>query len=106
MRRKEKTSKTERRKKQMLEEQGIIVNAQFKVEKALRERNAFDENSAADAKKAEVDFEGVLDMMQKNGLIAKTAEGKIFLTEKGQTHQPYPARKSLGGKFVRFSRNK
>ncbi|MCW4000041.1 MAG: hypothetical protein NWE93_07365 [Candidatus Bathyarchaeota archaeon] len=90
----------------MLEEQGIIVNSEFKIEKALKERGAFDEKSAADAEKADVNYEGVLELMEKNGLIAKTSEGKVYLTEKGKTHQPRSTRQGIVRRFIRFSRNK
>jgi hypothetical protein len=64
--------------------QGIIINARSKIEKALKQRKAFDENTAADAEEAKMNFKGVLDLMEKNGLIGRTSEGKIFMTKQGQ----------------------
>ena len=71
----------------VVEIQGIIVNARFKIEKALKQRKAFDENNAADAEEAKVNFRGVLDLMEKNGLIGRTPEGKIFMTKQGREKQ-------------------
>ena len=45
---------------------------------------AFDENSAADEEEEKINFEATLDLMEKNGLIEKTFNGKIFMTKKGQ----------------------
>jgi len=74
-------------KTRIVEIQGIMVNARFKIEKALKQRKAFDENTAADAEEAKVNFKGVIDLMEKNGLIARTPEGKIFMTKQGQEKQ-------------------
>ena len=71
----------------IVEIQGIIVNARFKIEKALKKRKAFDENTATDAEEAKVNFKGVIDLMEKNGLIARTPDGKIFMTKQGQEKQ-------------------
>jgi len=71
----------------VFEIQGKIVNARFKIEKALNQRKAFDENTATDAEEAKVNFKGVLDLMEKNGLIGRTHEGKIFMTKQGQEKQ-------------------
>jgi hypothetical protein len=71
----------------VLEIQGIIINARYKIEKALKERNAFDENTATDAQEAKVNFVGVLDLMERGGLIARTADGKVFMTQKGLEKQ-------------------
>ncbi len=93
-----------------IELQGIIISTRFRIEKALKERKAFNEKTAADAQEANVNFQGVLDLMERDGLIVKTSEGRIFMTPKGQekqirgftVHNRLPAVK----KFVRFSRNK
>jgi hypothetical protein len=61
-----------------VEVQGIIVNARFKIERALAEREAYDEGSAADLETAQVHFVGILDLMEQGGLIGKTA-GAGFL---------------------------
>jgi hypothetical protein len=94
----------------MMETEGIIVNSRFKIETALKERKAFNEQSAVNLEEAKLNFVAVLDVMEKGGLIGKTPEGKIFMTPKGQAQQVrgfyvsnnFPADR----KFVRFSRNK
>ncbi len=94
----------------MLEESGIITSTRFKIETALKERKAFDKKSAADLEEAKINFQAVLDVMEKSGLIGRTSEGKIFMTQKGQEEQRrgfsisnnLPAER----KFIRFSRNK
>jgi len=94
----------------MMETLGIITNSRFKIETALNERKAFDEQSAANLENAKVNFASILDVMEKIGLIGKTPEGKIFITPKGQEQQirgfsvsnNFPSDR----KFVRFSRNK
>ena len=63
---------------------GIILFAQAKIQKELKEREAFDESSAADAEEAKINFKSILDLMEKGGLIERTFEGKIFITQKGQ----------------------
>jgi len=94
----------------MMETTSIITNSRFKIETALKERKAFDEQSAANLEDAKVNFVSILDVMEKSGLIGKTPEGKIFMTPKGQEQQirgfsvsnNFPSDR----KFVRFSRNK
>jgi len=93
-----------------METLGIITNSRFKIETALNERKAFDEQSAANLENAKVNFASILDAVEKIGLIGKTPEGKIFMTPKGQEQQirgfsvsnNFPSDR----KFVRFSRNK
>ncbi len=93
----------------MLEQEGIIANTRFKIEYALKREGAFDEKSALDAEEAHIDFHAMLDVMEKSGLISRTQEGKVFMTQKGQEENlrgftisnQFPNRK-----FVRFSRNK
>lgn len=70
-----------------VEIQGIIINARFKIEKALEDRKAFDANTAVDAEEAGVNSREVLDLMARDGLIGRTSEGKIFMTKKGQERQ-------------------
>lgn len=66
---------------------GIISSAQAKIQKELKEREAFDETSAADAEEAKINFKVILDLMEKNGLIGRTCDGKIFMTQKEQQKQ-------------------
>jgi hypothetical protein len=66
---------------------GIIICTQAKIEKELNEMKAFDEYSAADAEEARINFKAMLDLMEKNGLMGRTFNGKIFMTKKGQENQ-------------------
>jgi hypothetical protein len=34
-----------------------------------------------------LDFEAVLEAMEPSGLIARTSEGKVYMTKKGQSQQ-------------------
>ncbi len=94
----------------MFEAAGIITSTRFKIETALKERKAFDITTAANLEEAQVNFVAILDVMEKSGLIGKTPEGKVFMTQKGQEQQirgfaisnNFPSSR----KFVRFSRNK
>jgi hypothetical protein len=87
----------------------IISIAQAKIGKELQERKAFDENSAADAEEAKINFKAVLDIMERGGLICRTYEGKVFITKKGQEKQENDFStdsSTTQRKIVRFSRNK
>jgi hypothetical protein len=66
---------------------GIIVCAQAKIQKELKEGEAFDESSVTDAEEAKINFKSILDLMERSGLIGRTWEGKIFITQKGQQKQ-------------------
>ncbi len=94
----------------LLEASGIITSTRIKIETALKERKAFDEHSAADLEEAQVNFQPILDVMEKSGLIGKTSGGKVFMTQKGQEEHLRGFAISnympSGRKFVRFSRNK
>ena len=68
----------------MMETTSIIANSRSKIESALNERKAFDEQSAIYIEDEKVNFVAVLDVMERSGLIGKTPEGKIFMTQKGQ----------------------
>jgi len=87
-----------------IEAEGIIINARIKIESTLKKDKAFDKKSATNI----LEYSAVLDIMQKGGLIEKTADGKYYMTKKGQDKQIRGF--SLTGlkkhKFVRFSRNK
>ncbi|MCW3982509.1 MAG: hypothetical protein NWE96_00770 [Candidatus Bathyarchaeota archaeon] len=93
----------------MLESRGIIASSRFKIETALKQRNAFDEKTAISIEDAKIGYRAVLDVMERSGLISMTPEGKVFMTKKGQEQQirgftisnDFPNKK-----FVRFSRNK
>ena len=93
-----------------LEASGIITTTRFKIESVLKERKAFDQNSAADLEQAKVNFQAMVDIMEQSGLIGKTPEGRIFMTQKGQQEQirGFTISNNLpsGRKIIRFSRNK
>lgn len=87
-----------------VEAEGIIINARVKIESTLKKDKAFDKESATDI----LEFGAVLDIMQKGGLIEKTADGKYYMTKKGQNKQVRGFSLTGPGKhrIVRFSRNK
>ena len=88
---------------------GIIITTRYKIESALKEKHAYNEKTAVDAGDSKLDFGVMLEVMEKNGLVAKTAEGKIYMTKKGQEqqirgvhiHKLAPTRK-----IKRYSKNK
>ncbi len=85
------------------EASGIIITTRIKIESELKKNKAFDANSASTFE----DFSAVLDIMQKSGLIDKTADGKYFMTKKGQEQQVRGfSIKTPRYKVKRFSRNK
>ncbi len=94
----------------MVEKLDISRNTRLKIEAALKNKEAFNEKSAAFFEETQLDFKEALEIMEESGLIGRTKEGKIFLTQKGQGQQSrgflvsntFPASR----KFVRFSRNK
>jgi hypothetical protein len=93
----------------MMEATGIITNTRFQIESALKERKAFDEKNAADLAVVNLNMTAILDVMEKGGLIGKTIEGKVFMTQKGQENQIRGFKISNNfpeKKFIRFSRNK
>jgi hypothetical protein len=69
---------------------GIIVCAQAKIQKELKERAAFDERSAADAEEANINFKSILDLMERSGLICRTCDGKIYMAKMGREKQIEP----------------
>jgi hypothetical protein len=93
-----------------IESAGIIISSRYKIESTLKERKAFDATTAMDPNVAQINFIAVLDIMERVGLIAKTADGKIYMTPKGQETQIRGF--SLNGvqpnyeKIIRFSHNK
>jgi len=93
-----------------LESSGIISTTRFRIESVLKERKAFDPHSAADLQQSAVNFQSMLDVMEQSGLIGKTTDGKIFMTQKGRDEQirGFTISNNIpsGRKFVRFSRNK
>jgi len=61
-----------------------LVATRIKTEKILRERKAFDEETAVNPKEAGINYGRTLKLMEEGGLIRRTSEGKIYLTEKGR----------------------
>jgi hypothetical protein len=94
----------------LTETQGMISTIQLKIEYTLKQREAFDEKTATDIQDAQIDFKIVLDLMERNGLIGRTMEGKVFLTQKGQDKQlsgfKLTTNMTPDRKIIRFSRNK
>jgi hypothetical protein len=88
----------------MVEAEGIIINARVKIETALKKDKAFDKETATGI----LEYGAVLDIMQKGGLVEKTADGKYYMTKKGQDKQirGFSLIEPKKRKFVRFSRNK
>lgn len=89
-----------------MENTSINVDLRLDIEGALKEKRAFNEKTATDLAVANLDLSPVLDIMQKSGLIARTVEGKVFLTSKGleQSNRGFKVSSSQDKKFVRFSR--
>jgi hypothetical protein len=89
-----------------MENTTVNVDLRLDIEGVLKEKRAFDEKTAADLAIANLDMVPVLDIMQKSGLIARTVEGKVFLTSKGleQSNRGFKVSSSQDKKFVRFSR--
>ncbi|MGD6851773.1 MAG: hypothetical protein ACQCN6_06930 [Candidatus Bathyarchaeia archaeon] len=86
-----------------VEASGIIITTRIKIESELKKNKAFDEKSASTFE----DFGAVLDIMERSGLIAKTADGKYFMTKKGQEQQIRGfSIKAPPYRIKRFSRNK
>ncbi len=97
----------------LIYDEGIIISTRFKIETALKERNAFDPNTAADVKEAKIDFKEILTIMEKSGLIDRTFDGRIYMTPKGQEQQVKGFTVSQTNnmpsgsrRLIRFSRNK
>lgn len=93
-----------------IESSGIISTIRFRIESVLKERKAFDPSSAADLQQTTINFQAMLDVMEQSGLIWKTTDGKIFMTQKGLREQirgfSVSNNTPSGRKFIRFSRNK
>lgn len=66
-----------------IEPQGILVNSEFKVITTLEKKKAYNEKSAAEL----MDVATLLDILEKSGIIGKTAGGKYFITKKGRQKQ-------------------
>jgi hypothetical protein len=85
----------------------VNVNLRLDIEGVLKEKRAFDEKTAADLAVVNLDLIPVLDIMEKGGLIARTVEGKVYITSKGleQSNRGFKViNSSQDKKFVRFSR--
>jgi hypothetical protein len=68
---------------EQVESEGIIIGSCCKIENTLKEKKAYDKKSATDI----LEFGAVLDIMEKGGLIAKTQDGKYYITKKGKQKQ-------------------
>jgi hypothetical protein len=90
------------------ESTGIIVSSRFKIETELKNRQAFDEKSAIQAEQSMLNLGAILRIMEDKGLIGRTVEGKIYMTEKGkqQQLQGFSVSQIPPHTVVRFSRNK
>lgn len=92
-----------------MEAAGIIPDTRVKIEIVLKEKRAFDVKSATDLQMANLNFLPALDIMEKSGLIVRTSEGKVYMTQKGHDQSTRGFKVSTNSsdkKFVRFSRNK
>lgn len=61
-----------------------IAALRKRIERILEKRRAFNENTAVNPEEAGINYKRVLELMNRGGIIAKTPEGKIYLTEKGR----------------------
>jgi len=61
-----------------------LVATKIKTEKVLKEKKAFNEKTAVDPEEAGIYYIRTLKLMEEGGLIRRTSEGKIYLTEKGR----------------------
>jgi hypothetical protein len=68
---------------EQVESEGIIISSCSKIESTLKEKKAYDKKSATDI----IEFGAVLDVMERGGLIAKTQDGKYYITKKGKQKQ-------------------
>ena len=68
---------------EQVESEGIIISSCCKIETTLKEKIAYDKKSATDI----LEFEAVLEVMEKGGLIGKTQDGKYYITKKGKQKQ-------------------
>lgn len=66
-----------------IEPQGILVNSEFKVITSLDKKQAYSEKTATEL----LDLSQLIDILQKSGIIKKTADGKYFITKKGRQKQ-------------------
>jgi repressor of nif and glnA expression len=64
---------------------GIALAAsKIRVVKVLQDRKAFDETTGVSPEEAKINFKYTLKLMEEGGLIKRTSDGRIYLTEKGQ----------------------
>jgi flavin-dependent dehydrogenase len=66
---------------------GMLYGARRKIEEILKEKQAFDEHTAIDPEKEKaraMKFKRVLELMEEGGLIRRTCDGRIYLTQKGR----------------------
>jgi hypothetical protein len=91
-----------------MEAAGIVADTWLKIETELKEKKAFDKQSAINVDSEQIKWKSALQFMEEGGFIGKTADGKFYLTQKSND-------KDLKGfsiniipphTVVRFSRNK
>lgn len=68
---------------EQVESEGIIISSCCKIENTQKEKKACDKKSATDI----IEFGAALDVMERDGLIGKTQDGKYFITKKGKQKQ-------------------
>ena len=92
----------------LIESTGIIVSTRIKIETELKKKRAYDEKTALDPLACNINMQAVLNFMEESGLIAKTVDGKIYMTKKGQSQQlrGFSINKIPPHTVVKFSRNK
>jgi hypothetical protein len=66
---------------EQVESEGIIISSC--CENTLKEKKACDKKSLTDS----IEFGAALDVMERDGLIGKTQDGKYFITKKGKQKQ-------------------
>lgn len=66
-----------------IEPQGILVNSEFKVITSLDKKKAYDKESATEL----LDVAELLSILERSGMIGKTAKGKYYITKKGRQKQ-------------------
>jgi len=64
---------------------GILYGARRRIERILREKQAFDEKTAVSPEETGITEKEVLVLMEKGGLITRTQDGKMYLIPKGKS---------------------
>ena len=60
------------------------MQQRVRIEKVLNDNKAFDEKTAVDPEELGINYERTLQLMEEGGLIGRTSENKIYLTEKAR----------------------